>query len=347
VTLGGRGQQGRINSDLTGLLKELELMKGPQGRFMINEWAGTICGIGLDPTVIPYIEEYLRIVDVKRRMVLMEASVIKVELLDSFSAGIDWDMAMDALSLKDEMGFMSGGRRISAEGWSGSYIKGFTVAGNGALIIANDHIKGVLQAFASQGKVSIMASSRALTVDGRSAFMRTEQEESFLEDTVTYPGGGQTAFVTSQVQTKRPNLEFSVMPRVTDDGYINLNIYMNAEEVYAYSSGKEKVPLLSRREMTTNARSLNGQTVVIGGLIQEAVTEQVKKVPLLGDIPLLGVLFRKTEQTKKKSEIVMFITPHIVDDAKLQQFTDEDRISIKELQESNIKGQTPLYKNRY
>lgn len=344
ISLGGRGQQGRIDSDLTSLMKELEIMKGPQGRFLINEWAGTITGIGLNPQVIPYLEEYLRVVDVKRKMVMLEATVIKVELEDGYKTGIDWGMIMDGESLGSEMAFMKGGRNLSASGWSDTFIKGFTAAGNGAMILANDHIKVVIQAFANQGKVNIMASSKALTVDGRSAFMRVEQEVAYLQSEVSYPGGGQSAFVTEKVQTKRPNLEFSVMPRVTDEGYINLNIFLNAEEVYSNLGGDNPVPLLSRREMNTNARAQNGQTVVIGGLIQETMNEQIKKVPFLGDIPLIGGMFRHTSQEKRKSEIVMFLTPHLVDDAKLNQFVDEDRLSIKGLQESDLKGHRPLFK---
>jgi len=346
VTLGGRGQQGRINSDLSQLLKELEMIKGPQGRFLINEWAGTITGIDLDPTKIPLLEEYLRVVDVKRKMIMMEASVVKVELSDSFSTGIDWDMALNELN---DITLLKTGRRLSLEGWSDLNTKGFIGDGNIVLSVANDHVGAILKAMADQGKVSIMASSRTLTVDGRSAYLRVEQEVAFTEETVNYPGGGQSAFVTEKVQTKRPSLEFGVMPRVTDDGYINLNVFMNAEEVYAHSAGEGKtvVPLLSRREMNTNARAQNGQTVVIGGLIQETVTEKVKKVPLLGDIPLLGGLFRHTSQSKKTGEIVMFITPHIVDDAKLKQFADEGRLSIKEMQEADIKGHKPLFKDYY
>jgi type II secretory pathway component GspD/PulD (secretin) len=339
ISLGGRGQQGRINSDVGKVLQELEIIKGPQGRLFVNEWVGTITGIGLDPSVIPYLEEYLRFVDVKRKQVLIEATIVKVQLEDQYSAGIDWDMAMSG---KDYVPW-DNGRFLSLKGWSDLVAKGFITRGQAAIGVSNDHIQAVLNAFAKQGKVNVLSSPKALTVDGRSAYMRVEQEVAYTEDTVSYPGGGQSAFVTTSTQTKRPNLEFSVIPRVSDDGYIMLNVFMNAEEVYATSTEKA-VPLISRREMNTIARAQNGQTIVVGGLIQETVSEEVKKVPFFGDIPLIGGLFRNTNQAKVKTELVIFVTPHLLDDAKLNQFTEDDRISIKDMQETNVKGQSPLFK---
>jgi general secretion pathway protein D len=116
----------------------------------------------------------------------------------------------------------------------------------------------------------------------------------------------------------------TVTPRITSNGYVTMDVSQTANDFVGYTSFN--APITNLREAQTTVSVADGETVVLGGIINNQLSETINKIPLLGDIPILGNLFRSTSKTNNKTELLVFLTPHVVrspDDAeKLRQATE-------------------------
>jgi general secretion pathway protein D len=115
--------------------------------------------------------------------------------------------------------------------------------------------------------------------------------------------------VSQQVQYVNVGVTLQIAPRVSSDGFVTSQIYGVVSSVTGYSQG---YPTISQREAETSASVRDGETFVIGGLTQDNVLTTKSKVPLLGDVPLVGNLFKLERSTRSKTELYIVITPHIV-----------------------------------
>ena len=106
---------------------------------------------------------------------------------------------------------------------------------------------------------------------------------------------------------------FEVTPHVNSAGFITLDLQPKVTDILSFVTVENAVvPQLSKEEATTTVMIRDGETLVIAGLIKDQVSDTRKKTPILGDIPLLGLLFQKTEKTITKTDMLVFLTPHIV-----------------------------------
>ena len=115
--------------------------------------------------------------------------------------------------------------------------------------------------------------------------------------------------VSQQVQYVNVGVTLQIAPRVTADGFVTSQIYGVVSSVTGYSQG---YPTISQREAETSASVKDGETFVIGGLTQENAIKRKSQIPILGDIPLVGNLFRQERSTRSKTELYIVITPRIV-----------------------------------
>jgi len=115
--------------------------------------------------------------------------------------------------------------------------------------------------------------------------------------------------VQQQVQYVNVGVTLQIAPRVSPDGFVSSHVYCVVSSVTGYSQG---YPTISQRQAETAATVRDGDSFVIGGLIQDENLTSRSKVPLLGDIPLLGQAFRTDKQTRTKTELYIIVTPHIV-----------------------------------
>ena len=118
----------------------------------------------------------------------------------------------------------------------------------------------------------------------------------------------------------------TVTPRITSNGYVTMDVTQTANDFVGYTSFN--APIVNQREAQTTVSVKDGETVVLGGIINNSVNRTVNKIPLLGDLPLLGNLFRSTSSTKAKTELLVFMTPHVVrtpqDAERLRQQTEAE-----------------------
>ena len=165
-----------------------------------------------------------------------------------------------------------------------------------------------LQALQQEQRGEVVSNPRVVTSNQREAVIRQGREIGYL--TVT---GGQSNNVPT-VQFKEALLELKVTPTITADGRVFLNLAVKKDEIADMTEivGFGEIPNLAKREITTAVLIEDGQTVVIGGVYEFSDRNSVSKVPFLGDLPILGNLFKTKGRSKAKAELLIFVTPRVL-----------------------------------
>jgi general secretion pathway protein D len=171
------------------------------------------------------------------------------------------------------------------------------------------NITAVLKALDKKGLMNILSTPNILTSDNKEA-------EINVGENVPFQGAAtQSTFGTTQsIERKDIGINLKIKPQISEGDYIRMDIN---QEISAVKNSKgEAVDLVTtKRSAKTSIVVKDKETVVIGGLIQDSEEETVNKVPLLGDIPLLGYLFKTKSKARKKTNLMILLTPHIVKDA--------------------------------
>lgn len=178
----------------------------------------------------------------------------------------------------------------------------------------------VLQALETEGVLNILSTPNILTTDNKEA-------EINVGENVPFKGSStQSTFGTTEsVERKDIGINLKIKPQVSEGDYIRMDIY---QEISAVKSDKgQAVDLVTtKRSAKTSVVVKDKETIVIGGLIQDTEDTSVQKVPFLGDIPGLGWLFKTTSKTRKKTNLMILLTPQVVKEARdIAEITDKQR----------------------
>ncbi|MDR3447310.1 MULTISPECIES: type IV pilus secretin PilQ [unclassified Dyella] len=172
-----------------------------------------------------------------------------------------------------------------------------------------------LSAAQTEGRGEVISSPRVITANQQEAVIRQGQEIGY----VTYQNSatGAAGSGTATVQFKDAVLELKVTPTITSDNrvYLMINVKKDALAGYITVPGSGQVPTIDTREINTSVLVDNGQTVVLGGIYEITKQNNATKVPGLGDIPGIGVLFRNTSRQSDKAELLIFVTPRILSES--------------------------------
>ena len=162
-----------------------------------------------------------------------------------------------------------------------------------------------LTALEAEGRGEVISNPRVITTNQREASI-TQGEEIGYTTPSTGTGGGQ-AIATPAF--KDALLELKVTPTITQDGRVFMNLFVKKDDVKAFVNG---VPSLIKRSVTTGVMVDSGDTVVIGGVYEFRNRQDVEKLPWVGDLPILGNLFKKKLQGNSKAELLVFVTPRVL-----------------------------------
>lgn len=179
----------------------------------------------------------------------------------------------------------------------------------GFSILGADYLLDLeLSALQSEGRGEVVSSPRVITSNQQLAKISQGREVGY----VTTSGVGANA--TPTVNFKEALLELNVTPTITQDGRVFLNMGVKKDEIIGYVNLGElgSTPELARREVTTAVLVDSGQTVVVGGVYEFTSQEDITKVPFLGDVPVLGNLFRNKRRDQTKAELLIFVTPKVL-----------------------------------
>jgi type IV pilus assembly protein PilQ len=167
---------------------------------------------------------------------------------------------------------------------------------------ANRFLNLELSALEAEGKGKIVSSPRVITAD---------QVKALIEQGEELPYQAATSSGATNIQFRKANLKLEVLPQITPEGNVILDVDVNKDSV-----GRPTLAgfAIDTKHVKTQVLVENGGTVVIGGIFTLTERDDVNKVPLLGDIPYVGYLFKSTQRTSKKTELLVFITPKVVTD---------------------------------
>ena len=184
----------------------------------------------------------------------------------------------------------------------------------GLAILGADYLLDLeLSAAQTEGRGEVVSSPRVVTANQKEAVIKQGQEVAY----VTFQNSGGAGVGTATVQFKEVVLELKVTPTITADDRVVLNLGVKKDAVNRYidNPGGGQVPIIDKREINTSVLVDNGQTVVLGGVYEVEKRDDLTKVPFLGDVPILGNLFKKTGRTDTKAELLIFVTPRILSES--------------------------------
>lgn len=184
----------------------------------------------------------------------------------------------------------------------------------GLAILGADYLLDLeLSAAQTEGRGEVVSSPRVVTANQKEAVIKQGQEVAY----VTFQNSGGGGVGTATVQFKEVVLELKVTPTITADDRVVLNLAVKKDAVNRYidNPGGGQVPIIDKREINTSVLVDNGQTVVLGGVYEVEKRDDLSKVPFLGDVPILGNLFKRTGRTDTKAELLIFVTPRILSES--------------------------------
>lgn len=274
------------------------------------------------------------------RQVVLEAKIIEVELNDGFQAGINWS----ALGTSDRgtltAGQIGGGTIFSGSGVSEiagktgilnphalSPVSGTNTSAFGgvfSLALQATDFAAFVELLQSQGNVQVLSSPRVSTVNNQKAVIKVGGDEFFITGiTNTATSVGSTTVFIPEVHLTPffSGIALDVTPQIDDSGNIILHIHPSVSEVaqknksFIISDDDYSLPLAvsTIQESDNVVRASSGQVIVIGGLMKEGSNDQNASVPFLGNIPLLGNLFKHKKVTRIKKELVILLKPTVID----------------------------------
>ena len=344
-----------IESDSSGTKKSSKSSKTRNISIDAHEDTNTLV-ITAQPDMLRSLEAVIRQLDIRRAQVLIEAIIVEVFEGDGVNLGVQWyhesgamtqftngvapisSIAAAAEAAKSTPG--TKGTTVTTENGTtvnpdqpdvdGDYSLAADVLGSvsGTLFgIVKGDWGAVLQAVSSDTNSNILSTPSITTLDNEEAYFIVGQEVPIITGSAT--GSGNTnPFQT--VERQEIGIKLKVTPQINEGSGVQLTIEQEVSSV----SGATGVDIsINKREIKTTVMADDGATVILGGLIDEDVQESVQKVPLLGDIPILGHLFKSTSNTKRKRNLMVFLRPTIIRDGQLMNDLSKEKYNYIRAQE--------------
>jgi type IV pilus assembly protein PilQ len=279
--------------------------------------------LGLDSTA-----RLIRSLDRIPKQVLIEAKLVEVSLDNSLDYGISWSgagangngsyigsqdvvtPAVQALGGK----YAINAAANSSTGGSGVNLPANIVYGAFRLgkVASNYMFDAVITAAAKKGKAKVLSDPKIATLNNKEANINITTQIPYTTTVIT---AATPPISTTQVTYLTTGIILKVTPTINSDGRISMKINPSVSQpsatIVPVAGG---APGIDTRSADTNVIVRNGETIVIGGLIHDTQSEAVFKVPILGDIPLLGYLFKKKSVTRSRMELLIFVTPRVIED---------------------------------
>jgi type IV pilus assembly protein PilQ len=272
---------------LAGLLRP---MLSSQGRLEVNERDNALVITDI-PGSVQRLAALVRSLDTRAKQVMIEAWIVEISLSDEQSLGISWNLAS-----RDHDPTYSA--NVAAGGFAP---KGQLTVGT---LQTNATLSATLSALEAKGVLNTLSNPRIATLDNQSATLSASQNIPYPVSLVS------NGVIRSSVDYLELPITLTVTPHITQHNQVLLN---PATLTVTTVVGQGTPPETTTRSAATQMTVADGEIIAIGGMIRDSERTRESKVPLLGDIPLLGYLFKSTTVTKDKVELVVFLTPHILD----------------------------------
>ncbi|MHC4619788.1 MAG: type II secretion system protein GspD [Planctomycetota bacterium] len=272
------------------------------------------------PENIAAAEQVLAELDVRPKQVLVEATILSALLNEGMELGVDLNLIGGVHLVGTSTPFEVGGEIFTSEttplsqvagGVPGTPVETFGFAKRGSSGLRVGVTCGTFSAFItaleSVTDTTIIANPKVLAVNKQEGSVLIGQNLGYRSSTTISSGGVATEGEVKFLQT---GTQLIFRPYIGNDGYIRMDIYPKDSTAEINDDG---VPTETTTQLRTNIVVKDGETIVIGGLFRDVVNTTRSQVPLLGDIPLVGAAFRGTSDVAKREEVIILLTPHIID----------------------------------
>jgi MSHA biogenesis protein MshL len=310
------------------LLSSTQLSESRLKQLLVNELAGII-QVTDYPENLDKIASFLAEVEEgSKRQVLIQAHIMEVNLRDSLSLGINWETV-----------FSQGSKYTLSQGLPISTALGnlANVSGVFKFSAQGKDFDILIDALKDQGNINMLSSPKISALNNQKAVIKlTTKQVSWIRTQTTIVSSTSTLDTTYQPQIDEVGIFLDVTPQIAIDGKITMQIHPSVSEVLRLSSpdGNPLLgskPIINVREIDTMVEAKTGETIVIAGLITDRLTEGKKSVPLLGDIPYLGALFSQSSSERTKSELVIMLTPYVLNAKTVAEIRDEHEKRMQEM----------------
>lgn len=299
-----------------GTILKPEQGKVIQPAFVVNRMAGTVMVTATKKDLKKVSDYFINLKKVLNRQVLVEARIVEVQLTEGLKYGIDWNALIKGVAQSANINVGTTGFTNVLSGDTPNFQINVTGTENLTLL---------LKALQEQGDVQTLSNPRINIMNGQTALLSVGRNTSFISkvETVTTTSAGSAPTTTFTVETNSvlSGILFGLVPYINNEGEITLTITpivtnlvnLEAKIVGTTDNSVEiKLPTVDLREMSTTVRIIDGQIVVIGGLISKNTKSTEKKIPLLGDIPVLGEFFKSVDKTDEQTELVIMLIPRLM-----------------------------------
>ncbi len=256
------------------------------------------------------------------RQVSIEVRIMEVYLNDETQTGINWNI----LDLNSDIANIGLNTLDAAQHITDDFFQ-FT--------LDSKKVTGVLEAISTSGEINTVSTPKITTLNNQKAVVRIVSEEVYYESTVEPAiisnGVATDPVINYTARTYPVGVVLDVTPQVGQNRVITLNVHPTISDIVgiAESPNSDTAPILSIRELDTVGKVRDGETLVIAGLISERTHKTRTGIPILKDIPLLGYLFGKTTDKKTNIELVMLLTPVIMDGERVAEVAEADQKKIR------------------
>jgi general secretion pathway protein D len=275
------------------------------------------------------IEKIIKELDVKREQVLVEALIVEITLNDDETLGFDWQVLVKDIG----PGFNAVGKSDTGLMTQGVLVGGLPGLTVGLLTGTVPDVYAIINANKENTNFKILSTPEIVTIDNHEASIDIGEQIPFLTSSRVDDNNN----VIQTYDYKDIGISLKLTPHINQNGYITMDISQVIKKIVEGTSAFEN-PSVYNRQINSRVTVKDRRTVVLGGLIRDDVTKIEQKVPFLGDIPLLGLLFRKTHDQRVRTNLLVFITPHIItEDLDIENITETKRNEQIEFEDQDKK----------
>lgn len=268
------------------------------------------------PSAFSAIDSLIEQLDRPQPQVFIEVIIADVTLTKELQFGVEWHIS--------QQNIFGATNQVTTDVVTGTPTPSTTGAQGLFYTYLSDNFRAILQALARDQKVQVIATPHILTMANVQAQIQIGQ--LFPVVTTFFPG---TVGTPPQISTELRSIAttLQVTPRVNNAGFIVMDIVQTIDDLGGtVTQAGFTQPIINNRQARTSVTVRDGETVVIGGIMRDRVQEIKTGIPILKDLPLIGALFRRTEKSRERTELMVFLTPRIIrHPAELPKLTEEER----------------------
>jgi len=297
----------------------------PAGGGMIQADAASNALIITAPSAVyNNLRAVVELLDVRRAQVFVEALIAEVTADKAAEFGVQWQgLGGNGTVVAGGTNFGAGSNNIINLGASIANKAPALAPGFNIGVLRGANLAVLARALETDVNANILSTPNLLTLDNEEAKIVVGQNVPFITGSYAQTGANVTASPFQTIERKDVGLTLRIKPQVSERGTVKLQIYQEVSSVQDLNNAAGVIT--NKRTLETNVMVDDGQIVVLGGLIQDSVNNTANKVPILGDIPLIGGLFRYETRHRTKTNLMVFIRPYVLRTEQAYQGLTQDR----------------------